>query len=366
MGLGPHVVFDLPRVWQDFAGDEPGIVLTIWNHSWLGWFADPAKYLPEGAPLRDWLLSMSESGKMQKWAYLPIDASNSQGELHPALAGILPWFDRCLAYSEWAADAIEKTLGRDSVWVDGGPEFPACRALPHGIDTTRFWPMDQQYMRSFFRTTIAGHEEPGILPTTTLVGCVATNSPRKDWPLAFETCAKMQLCSGVEKVALWAHTNSVDKHWDLEDLAKQYGMADRLILTTGVFEDAVMAQLYSACDVTLGIGRGEGFGYPIFESLACGVPVLHCEYGGAAEYMPITMRIRPVAYQIEDMWGHRRPVSDAGDWARAAARLVRDNKSSREHRRSLLPPYLNWQVLRRSWLNWLRAGLRKVEEEVGQ
>ena len=56
-----------------------------------------------------------------------------------------------------------------------------------------------------------------------------------------------------------------------------------------------MAQFYSACDVTLGIGLGEGAGYPLFESTSCGTPVVHGNYGGGPEYLTAESLVEPMA-----------------------------------------------------------------------
>src|SRR3954469_18446085 len=42
-----YVMEQLPEIWKDFAGDERGVVLTIWNHTWLYWLTDPRCCPPE-------------------------------------------------------------------------------------------------------------------------------------------------------------------------------------------------------------------------------------------------------------------------------------------------------------------------------
>ncbi len=41
--IGEWIVPALPEVWQDFAGDQKGILFTIWDLSRLMWFAQPAR-----------------------------------------------------------------------------------------------------------------------------------------------------------------------------------------------------------------------------------------------------------------------------------------------------------------------------------
>jgi hypothetical protein len=47
------VVMNLPEVWEDFAGDEPGTLLTIWDSSRLLWLSRPE--CGPDARLRKWL-----------------------------------------------------------------------------------------------------------------------------------------------------------------------------------------------------------------------------------------------------------------------------------------------------------------------
>jgi glycosyltransferase involved in cell wall biosynthesis/tetratricopeptide (TPR) repeat protein len=48
--------------------------------------------------------------------------------------------------------------------------------------------------------------------------------------------------------------------------------------------EAEMARLYNACDCLVHPYRGEGFGLPILEAMACGVPVVVTGYGAALDF----------------------------------------------------------------------------------
>ena len=83
----------------------------------------------------------------------------------------------------------------------------------------------------------------------------------------------------VQDVLLWIHIDAMERFWSISALLVDYGLQNQAVVTTGRLTDEQMTWAYSACDVTWGIGRGEGFGFPIYESLACGIPCIHGNYG---------------------------------------------------------------------------------------
>ena len=141
------------------------------------------------------------------------------------------------------------------------------------------------------------------------MGIVATNQARKNWQLGIET-ARILLDRGHD-LRLWIHTDVIDRYWSLGNLIVDYGLVGRAAITITRFTDEQLAWMYSACDVTLGIGP-EGFGYPIAESLACGVPCIVGSYGAQAEFVPKEMQLDPNAYFYEGAFCSKRPVHDAG------------------------------------------------------
>ena len=253
-----HEVHELPEIAEDFAGEEPLTIMAIWDASRLGWLGIPSRAC-EHKGLREWLLTR----RPRKWIYHPIDSvseSSLRGE-------VLRGFDRVLAYTQFGADQT------------GYPDH-----LPHGIDT-RIWQLrDKGAARAELCKSFTD-----LTPTSLLLGVVATNQARKDWRLAAETC-RLLLERGHD-VRMWAHTDGAQGWWDLPRLFDDHSLKGRVAITTFQLSDAQMTWMYSACDVTLGIGLGDGFGYPIFESLACGVPCIHGNYAGAAEYLPSMLAV---------------------------------------------------------------------------
>ena len=277
---------DLPDAWRDFSQGEPGVVFTIWNPSWLGWVHQ--------VPRRPFNL----------WGYFPIDAEGPRGTLPKSQMDIINGFDRKLAYSAWAGKMINAPF------------------LPHGIDTSIFYPRQKK--------------ESDRLR----IGVCATNTSRKNWALA------AQVCSILDKPLLVAHTDREQHEWNLPELFEEFDVeAD---ITTKQMTEDEMAQWYSNCDVTLGIGSGEGFGYPIAESLACGVPCIHGNYAGGAEITNVL--IEPCGWRYEGYTTDKRPLFDAEEWASSVTEVA--GKSA------VLPPCFDWNNLWPQWKKWLLRGVK--------
>jgi glycosyltransferase involved in cell wall biosynthesis len=334
--LKEWVPVDLPRVWQDFAGDEKGIIFPIWNPSSLAWLADPSKLAP--GLMKDFLMS----DPFETWGYFPVDAEGPNGLLPKEVTDVICEFDRPLMYTTWASELVKKSSGK------------IVPHLPHGTDTKIFYPRDRQEMRQTFVKTVTGVEPPEPRPVHDnifLIGIVATNTRRKAWTLGFEVCQEL-LARGVN-VVLWAHTDLAKKHWNLPALAEAYGMKDRVVLTNTDLSDEQMAEAYCACNVILGIGLGEGWGMTHSDALACGVPVICGNYAGSTEFVPAALRVIPRGFYADDFYGHRRPVFYADEWADYVQVAVR----TWDYSRSGLDEKFTWDGCWPAWAAWLEAGI---------
>jgi glycosyltransferase involved in cell wall biosynthesis len=322
---------ELPYAWYDHAGDQKGVLLAIWNAGWLPWLADPSILPPSG--LRTFL----ESQPFEKWIYAPIDAEGWDMKLPSTVSDILDGFHRVLHYSEFAS-SIDLNKKRKE-W------------LPHGIDTSVFYPRDAKVVRQSFIETVSGRQAKPISSDVKIIGIVATNSKRKDWGLALEACAVLRQ-QGVN-IGVWAHTDAFQKDWDLVGMANEFGLANRVIFTNGFLNDETMALAYSGCDVTMGIGAGEGFGYPLAESLACGTPVVHGNYAGGAEIVPMSGWVEPVGWKWDGgKYINRRPVFSAAEWANTTKGLLLQKSTQ-----SLLESKYSWENLWPKWEKWFLDGV---------
>lgn len=342
-GIDDWLIPTLPEVWHDFAGQEKGIIFTIWDASRLAWFAQPSgigrEKVSRFPSLQSWLLHPP----FERWGYFPIDADGPNNKLSFPLVQTMLGFDRILAYGQWAENLIQRSCEGSRTVID-------LDHLPHGIDTSVFFEHNRPHCRKGFLAYTAARSLSGLTAPIEedelLIGIVATNQNRKNWDLGMQIVSQL---SETRKVRLWIHTDVLERCWSIPGLLIDYGLLNKAVISLGYLPDEQMAMAYSACNLTLGIGSGEGYGYPLAESLACGTPVLHGDYAGGAEIVPPKMRIAPIAWYAEGLYDCSRPAFYAGDWSDRALEF--------DGQRAALDPQYDWNNLWPRWQSWLKKGV---------
>jgi glycosyltransferase involved in cell wall biosynthesis len=347
-GLGqnrklPFIVYDYPEylnwgesifmdVWRDFTGGEHGIILTTDDLSRRQW-------LVNGHDLPGDLSLFAGDCNHYTWGYVPVDSIGPNGESLPIhIADTARRYHRILAASEWGCGVLQASGCKNADW------------LPHGIWIDKFHPipkakdlLDWQYL--------------------TTCGCVMANQSRKDFPIAFETFARLHRHYG-QSFHVWLHTNTLLGYWDVKLLAAEYGVGECLEVSLGL-NDEQLALRYSACDCTILPSGGEGFGYPIAESLACGTAAIVTGYAGGQELVPAECRVGVYSpYRVDTQHCTLRPVLDSEIFARLAIQQIELKRQDPEHRTSEMVDrvrHLDWNLLKRPWTNWLLAGLESPE-----
>ena len=92
----------------------------------------------------------------------------------------------------------------------------------------------------------------------------------------------------------------------LREWAEQ-GRLPRIVYLDGELSGDDMAALYRGCDVLLHPYRGEGFGMPVLEAMACGLPVIVTAGGPTDEFVPGTAGWRlhaDVRHEPEERYEH--------------------------------------------------------------
>lgn len=340
---------------QEIDPDGPApIVLMIMDPSRC---YDLTSTFPQGAQAIE-----DGARRVRFWGYFPIDSENIEGRIGGPAADAIGACERVLAYGRYGARVLASTLQAQidaRVGGRGRAAIPAVAYLPHGLD-------------SGFQPAMALEESglgfvkwrAGLPGDAWILGCVATNQPRKDLSLLFATASLLKREGA--RVGVWLHTDRQTNAWDVGQLCRDFGLARlEVCLSTAetVLTDRQLAARYCASDVTLGVGLGEGFGYPLVESLACGTPVIHGRFAGGVELIPHpAWLVDPVAWRLESCYAVKRPVLNPPDVAGAAALAIGWKRAQPAVCAAYCHgavSYLQWDAIWPRWRAWVRRGLQE-------
>jgi glycosyltransferase involved in cell wall biosynthesis len=255
-------------------------------------------------------------------------------------------YHRLLAYTKWGAGVIERSIGLDEA------QRRRLDWLPHGIDF-RLWEIrDKGEARKRFAPLV--HEgDP-------LVGVIGTNQPRKDWGLMAAVCQR--LLANNPNTRFWWHIDLPERHWSVPALLHDFSLRNATCVTNNMTNDE-LCWCYNACDITLHPGLGEGFGLPIAESLACGVPVVHGDYAGGADWLrqagygaSSNTLVEEQGLRYDGLHNSIRPIYDPLMWAD----VIQANLAAEQDREKLRASvaHLAWKNLFDGvWSRWFEEGL---------
>jgi glycosyltransferase involved in cell wall biosynthesis len=251
---GPH---ELPyRIfpWQD---RRPGESFTAACREFA-----PDVLLTIGDPwMFEFLPSLPERRSAAWIAYFPVDGRPLPEEWKPWIAAV----DVPVVFCRFTQDLVAAATGKP-------PEL-----IYHGVDTKRFRPMDKPTAKKL--ANVADHF---------VVGTVARNQQRKNLPALLRAFAKFS--RDKEDVLLYLHTQ-VRAEWDLKELTRSLGIESKTRVTADLgggsgIPDEMLATVYNALDLFVLPTMAEGFGLPIMELQACGVPALATDFSACSELVP--------------------------------------------------------------------------------
>ena len=128
--------------------------------------------------------------------------------------------------------------------------------------------------------------------------------------------------------------------WRIEELGERYNMHGRIGMTPnlGVLKGlprVAVAQLLNCFDVHLFLSHSEGFGLPVAEGIACGVPTLVTNYSSMPELISDGggMPVNVIDYDTFVTWENDWASADIGDAARKLDQLFNDKELYTKMRR---------------------------------
>lgn len=267
-----------------------------------------------------WVLSPQVVSQLNCACWVPIDHA-------PAPPAVLRFFAESgavpIAMSRFG---VEQLQGLDPLYV------------PHAVDTEVFRPHDRSETRA-----LVGVDEDAFL-----VGMVAANKgrpSRKGFQQALEAFALFRRRH--PKALLYLHT-IVDPNYsqgeDLASLMAALGLPDDSVRICDQYRMAhnplgeqMMARIYSTFDVLVNPAQGEGFGIPIMEAQACGVPVIVTDFSAMREVCGAGWRVG--ATPVWTGQGSWQAVAKVGDIVQAledchalgAAKRIKLSDRARRH-----------------------------------
>jgi hypothetical protein len=221
-----------------------------------------------------------------------------------------------------------------------------CFYAPHSVDARLFFPRPEN--REFGRK-VNGWEDDLFV-----IGMVGTNvRERKNWTAAY--IALQKFVKRHPNTLMYCHTDRAEPRGrDLEALRDALGIRDhtrfpsQAAMQIGISAEE-MVNMYNALDIFLLPSKGEGFGIPLIEAQACGVPVITSNHTACKELGQFGWLLRDLRPQfteqsswegdanpdeideyLEEAWQMWAADSDA--WAeKKAAALAQGQRYNAEH-----------------------------------
>ena len=278
----------------------------------------------------DWLPSHPARRKFAWAAYIPVDG----GPFYPPWEPMLRDADVLIAMSEYGRGILQ-----------GGLPNRKIQMIPHGVDCSVFRPLENRDRR------------PARVAGKTVVGCVARNQARKNIPALVAAFARASAVDA--KLHLYLHMNPCDVGLDLVTLLHRHrlqGRADvshpEIGVTTPV-PDAHLNEIYNLMDMMVLPTMGEGFGLPILESFAAGIPVIATDCSACSELVQGRgMLARVAATMTCGMNLISQALVDESHLADCILALENDEALRREYgvKARAFAETLDWSRLIPSWL----------------
>jgi len=200
----------------------------------------------------DIILILQDSWIVEKYLEQIEDALDRTIIYTPVDAG--PYLSKWTAKFNKAKKICAYTnFGRD-VLINSNPLIEDIKIIPHGIDTTAFFPIDKVEARKNIRR----------MSDEFIVLNYNRNQPRKKLDVAlkgFSIFAEKH-----DDARYYHHAGVEDTGWNIIELSKRYGVEDKLILTsmntspTNGISDKALNIICNVADVGINTSLGEGWG----------------------------------------------------------------------------------------------------------
>lgn len=256
--------------------------------------------------------------------------------------------DNVIVFTDWAEGVLNRVMRTVK-----HKDYDRFVTIPHGVDTNTWKPLEttkKELKKKFF----------SINKDIFLVGIVARNQPRKRFDAAIK--AMRYFIDHYEKpnrkIYMYFHCSLEDKMgWPIDWVANYYGVLDRCIfdkrLKPGMGpSDEQLNELVNSFDAHLLLTNSEGWGLPILETAAAGIPNVVTNYSAHADWGKDSLMFCKVAeYEHEPRTAFIKAVPDTKHAAKQLSLLYNGKQLYKEYQNKgiKLGKKLDWDNVVEKW-----------------
>lgn len=245
----------------------------------------------------DYVFDHPDKNKFHLAVYYPLDGA----PMPMAWAESIRRADTLITFSKFAVETTKERTKKAPILIYHGIDYPMWST-----------PVDEK--------TILGNRKQLFPdePNPFIFGMVARNQPRKNIPVFLEAFSAHSKTHPHSRVLL--HSVPRDQGWDLNVLVQEFRLLkDKVYIPQNLtpqrgIDNKDLRIIYNCMNVHVNTAWGEGFGIPILESMACGIPNIVPDYTTGPELVGESksgLLLKPAAvYSVEALSHIRRFIVD--------------------------------------------------------
>lgn len=281
-------------------------------------------------------------------AWVPIDGV----DIGDPTLNLLKHVDYPVAMSRFGADQMSKK------------GISPAATIYHTVDTEVFKPFELEDRKK-------ARKKFNLPQDSYVIGFVMANKgDRKQYPIQFEAIKRFMDQHLDVDVKVYLHTDPTDGMggWEMRKVTEKTGLkgkahgTNQYLATVVPFSAHEMAELYNCFDVLMNCSSGEGFGIPIVEAQACGVPVITHGVTAMGEITINGYAVKSEGYGLASNygWQYSPSVDDMVYRLECVYRMASKQKSMEG--RAWVQRHCSLPVIARQWMeliNFVHTNERK-------